>query len=38
MLEKRVKQRTQELHDAKLDAIYRLGLVADYRDTETSER
>ena len=37
VLENKVHQRTQELRDAKLDAIYRLGLVADYRDTDTFE-
>lgn len=36
-LEQKVKQRTKELNESKLDAIYRLGLVADYRDTDTSE-
>lgn len=36
-LEQKVEQRTKELNESKLDAIYRLGLVADYRDTETSE-
>lgn len=36
-LEKTVQKRTEELNKANLDAIYRLGLVADYRDTETSE-
>jgi len=37
VLEEKVSQRTQQLNESKLDAIYRLGLVADYRDTETSD-
>lgn len=37
VLEKKVQQRTSQLNDANLDAIYRLGLVADYRDTDTGE-
>ena len=37
VLEQKVELRTKELNESKLDAIYRLGLVADYRDTETSE-
>jgi len=37
ILEENVQQRTSQLNAANLDAIYRLGLVADFRDTETSE-
>jgi len=37
ILEEKVQKRTQQLQEATMDAIYRLGLVADYRDTETSE-
>ncbi|NOQ93147.1 MAG: response regulator [Methylophaga sp.] len=37
VLEQKVQQRTKELSESKLDAIYRLGVVADYRDNDTAE-
>jgi len=35
VLEARVKQRTQEIHDANLDAIYTLAVACEVRDTDT---
>lgn len=35
MLEQRVRERTQELHDTRLDIIRRLGRASEYRDNET---
>ncbi len=35
ILDARVAQRTQELHDSRLDIIRRLGRAAEYRDNET---
>jgi len=37
LCEAKVKKRTEQLNLANLDAIYRLGLVADFRDTDTSD-
>lgn len=34
-LERRVRERTQELHDTRLEIIRRLGRAAEYRDNET---
>ncbi len=35
VLEERVRERTQELHDTRLEIIQRLGRAAEYRDNET---
>ena len=35
ILEQKVNQRTQELHDTRLQVVRRLGLAAEYRDNET---
>ncbi|MBU0676257.1 MAG: response regulator [Proteobacteria bacterium] len=37
LLEKTVRERTLELHDTRLEIIYRLGRAAEYRDNETGE-
>ena len=34
-LEEKVAERTQELHNTRLEVIHRLGLAAEYRDNET---
>lgn len=35
ILEKKVQERTEELHDTRLQVVRRLGLAAEYRDNET---
>ena len=35
ILEQKVNERTQELHDTRLQVVRRLGLAAEYRDNET---
>lgn len=35
ILEKKVNERTQELHDTRLQVVRRLGMAAEYRDNET---
>jgi len=35
ILEEKVRERTKELHDTRLEIIRRLGLAAEYRDNET---
>jgi putative two-component system response regulator len=37
LLEKRVQERTLELHDTRLEIIYRLGRAAEYRDDATGK-
>jgi putative two-component system response regulator len=37
ILERKVQERTVELHDTRLEIIYRLGRAAEYRDNETGE-
>lgn len=37
ILEKKVQERTLELHDTRLEIIHRLGRAAEYRDNETGE-
>ena len=37
MLDERVRQRTEDLHCARLDALERLALAAEYRDDDTRE-
>lgn len=35
ILEQKVKERTREIYDTRLEIVYRLGRAAEYRDTET---
>ncbi|WP_051261808.1 HD domain-containing phosphohydrolase [Desulfovibrio inopinatus] len=35
ILEERVRQRTQELHDTQIEVLHRLSMAAEYRDTDT---
>ena len=35
ILEQKVRERTQEIHDTRLQVVRRLGLAAEYRDNET---
>lgn len=37
ILEEKVKQRTRELNETRLEVIYRLGRAAEYRDNETGQ-